>query len=96
MTMKETDVRGVLWLAAMFAGLMLMIPMVAFYNRVLIWFSGRGLEPSGWIRDLLGLAVAMAGPLAMVLWVRRYLDRRFPESRGQQTTLPDPARPYKG
>lgn len=93
--MKETDVRGVLWLAAMFAGLMLMIPLVWIYNVILIRFAGLGVEPAGWIRDLLGLAVAMAGPLAMVLWVRRHLDRRFPGSRGKQSSIPDPARPYR-
>ncbi len=93
--MKETDVRGLLWLAAMVAGLVMMIPLVWLYNEVLGRFAAAGLEPAGWVRDLLGLAVAMAGPLTAVLWIRGHLDRRYPESRGQSGKIPDPARPYK-
>jgi hypothetical protein len=93
--MKETDTRGLLWLAAMFAGLMLMIPLVWLYNEILVRFARRGLEPAGWIRDLLGLAAAMAGPALTVVWTRHHLDRRYPDSRGTAHLIPDPARPYK-
>lgn len=91
--MKESDVRGMLWLAAMFTGLLLMIPIVWLYNEILSRFALVGLEPTGWIRDILGLAAAMAGPLLAVLLVRGYLDVRYSELKGQSGKIPDRAAP---
>lgn len=79
MAMEEKDIRGLFWLAAMFTGLMLMIPMVWLYNELLAGLDRMGVQSADWIRDLLGLAVAMVGPALTIQKARRYLDRRYPE-----------------
>jgi len=79
-TMEEKDVRGLIWLASMGIGLMLMIPVLWLWSYLLLGFKALGLVLPLWLQNVAGLGAAFAAPTGAVAFARHRLKQRYPDS----------------
>jgi len=75
MTPSESNTRGLVVLACMFGGCILVIPAAWLGNELF-----RRIDLAPWLESALGIAIALLPMLLLVRFAAKQLQRRYPDS----------------